>query len=207
MSEAKHSVVTVGHSNHTLDKFIALLQQHGVTVVADVRSTPYSRFNPTFNREAIESELKARSIAYIFLGRELGARSEDTSCYENGRVQYDRLGRTDLFREGIERVVRGAARHRIALMCSEREPLHCHRALLVARLLDEQGIAVSHIHADGRLEPHNAAMRRLLELVGLQQPELFRSQSDRLEEGLKLQEARVAYLDKNMASKDAVKAR
>ena len=67
----------MGHSNHTLDKFIALLQQHGVTVVADVRSTPYSRFNPTFNREAIESELKARSIAYIFLGRELGARSED----------------------------------------------------------------------------------------------------------------------------------
>ena len=200
-------MLTIGHSNHTLDKFVALLQDHGVTAVADVRSTPYSRFNPTFNREAIESKLKVRSIAYIFLGRELGARSEDTSCYENGRVQYDRLGRTDLFREGIERVIRGAARYQIALMCSEREPLHCHRALLVARLLDERGIAVSHIHADGRLESHDAAMRRLLELVGLQQPDLFRSESDRLEEGVKLQEARVAYLDKNMASTEASKIR
>ena len=83
-------------------------------------------------------------------------------------------------------------------MCSEREPLHCHRALLVARQLDEQGIAVSHLHADGRLEPHDAAMQRLLELVGLHQPELFRSESDRLQEGLKLQEARVAYFDKDM---------
>ena len=200
-------MLTIGHSNHTLDKFVALLQEHGVTAVADVRSTPYSRFNPTFNREAIESELKARGIAYIFLGRELGARSEDRSCYENGRVQYDRLARTELFREGIKRVVRGTARYRIALMCSEREPLQCHRALLVARLLDEQGIAVNHIHPDGRLESHDAAMRRLLELVGLQQPDLFRSESDRLEEGVKLQEARVAYLDKNMASTEASKIR
>ena len=77
MSPAERDVLTVGHSNHTLDEFIALLRRHGITAVADVRSTPYSRLNPTFNRKAIESELKTRGIAYIFLGRELGARSDE----------------------------------------------------------------------------------------------------------------------------------
>src|SRR6266436_9104737 len=107
MNELDRSVFTVGHSTHSLDVFVAMLQRHGVTALADVRSTPFSRFNPQFNKESLEAALKASGIKYVFLGRELGARSDDRTCYERGRVQYARLARTEAFRQGIERVVRG----------------------------------------------------------------------------------------------------
>src|SRR6266496_4132642 len=81
------TVLTIGHSSHPIERFVALLRQHGVTAVADVRSAPYSRHQPQFNKDLLQRSLKDAGIAYIFLGKELGARSEDRSCYENGRVQ------------------------------------------------------------------------------------------------------------------------
>jgi uncharacterized protein (DUF488 family) len=87
-------VLTIGHSTHPIETFLGLLHQHGVTAVADVRSAPYSRFNPQFNKDALEHDLKEHGIRYVFLGRELGARSDDPSCYDKGRVQYGRLART-----------------------------------------------------------------------------------------------------------------
>jgi uncharacterized protein (DUF488 family) len=109
-------IFTVGHSNHPLEHLIGLLRRHGVTALADVRSTPYSRTNPQFNREHLSEALKAAGIVYVFLGKELGARSEDPACYENGKVLYDRLARTDLFRSGIERVLEGAGKFRLVLI-------------------------------------------------------------------------------------------
>lgn len=200
MSESHLTVYTIGHSKHTLDEFAGLLKQHGVTALADVRSAPFSRFNPQFNKDALTRELKTRGIKYVFLGRELGARSDDRSCYENGRVQYSRLARTDLFRQGLERVRRGAEEHRIALMCAEKEPLECHRTLLVARALDEQGVEVMHILADGGLESHREAMERLLEVTGLPRDDLFRSRAELIAEALKRQEDRVAYVDEKLAA-------
>lgn len=128
------NVLTIGHSNHPIERFIGLLKQDGVTAVADVRSAPFSRHNPQFNKDSLQQSLSEAGIAYIFLGKELGARSNDRSCYEDGRVQYERLARTDLFLDGIERVRKGAEQYRIALMCAEKEPLECHRTLLVAAL-------------------------------------------------------------------------
>ena len=156
------SVFTIGHSNHPLEAFMELLCRHRVTALADVRSAPYSRFNPHFNREPLAVALKARGTRYVYLGRELGGRSSDPACYEDGRIRYDRLACTERFREGLDRVVRGAAKHRIALMCAEKEPLDCHRTLLVGRALDERGVKVEHILADGELETHAGAMDRLL---------------------------------------------
>ncbi len=193
MSPKTFPVLTVGHSAHTAERFIELLEQYGVTAVADVRTTPYSKFNPAFNLECIKRALQARGIAYIFLGRELGARSKDPACYVDGRVKYELLAGTDAFRRGVDRVAAGASRYHIALMCAEGEPLRCHRTLLVARVLAERGIAVRHIHTNGQLESHEAAMSRLLDLVGLPQTDLFRSRSDLLHEGLLLQEGKVAY--------------
>lgn len=143
------AVLTIGHSNHTLEIFLALLARHRVTVLADVRSAPYSRFNPHFNREALAAALETAGLGYVYLGRELGGRSDDRSCYENGRIRYDRLARTARFRAGLERVVQDAPGRRLALMCAEREPLRCHRTLLVGRALDERGIDVAHILPDG----------------------------------------------------------
>ena len=200
MSDERHIVYTIGHSKHTLDEFIALLKRHGVTALADVRSTPYSRFNPQFNKDALERDLKPHGIRYVFLGRELGARSDDPACYLVGRVQYGRLAQTALFKSGIERVERGAAEHRIALMCAEKEPLDCHRTLLVSRALDTDGVAVSHILANGRLESHGDTMLRLLDIAGLPRDDLFRSQAELVAEALARQEDRVAYVDEKLAA-------
>ena len=203
MSEQVRSVFTIGHSTHSLEAFVALLKQHGVTALADVRSAPFSRFNPQFNKQALERGLKAYDIKYVFLGRELGARSEDRSCYENGRVQYVRLARTELFRSGLERVMRGANEHRIALMCAEKEPLECHRTLLVARALDELDVAVDHILADGRLEAHGDAMVRLLDMVWLPHEDLFQSRQELIAQALARQEEKVAYVDEKLAAEAA----
>jgi len=83
---------TIGHSTHPLEYFIGLLSRHGITALCDVRSKPYSRINPRFNRESLKKSLEESRISYLFLGRELGARSEDPHCYQGGKVQYDRLG-------------------------------------------------------------------------------------------------------------------
>jgi uncharacterized protein (DUF488 family) len=192
-------VFTIGHSTHPIERFVDLLRQHGVTAVADVRSVPYSRMQPQFNRETLMRALKEQGIAYVFLGKELGARSDNEACYENGRVLYRRLARTEAFRSGLERVRTDSKDHRIALMCAEREPLECHRTLLVGRELMTAGNSVVHIHADGHLEPHADAMRRLLKVVGLPEHDLFRSPSDLIEEAYAQQEKRVAYVDKQLA--------
>ena len=207
MTQGLHPVLTIGHSTHTLDAFVSLLKRQAVTAVADVRSAPFSRFNPQFNKAELERSLKAEGIRYVFLGRELGARTDDLSCYDKGRVQYARLARTTSFRQGIERLRQGAAEHRIACMCAEREPLECHRTLLVARALAAEGIEVAHIHADGRLEPHPAAMDRLLDLTGLPRVDLFRSHGELVAAALAKQEEQVAYIDAKLANEAAEVAR
>jgi len=139
------------------------LREHAVDVLADVRSAPYSRFNPQFNREPLAAELSRSGIEYKYFGRELGGRPKDPACYEGGRARYDRVAETQSFREGIVRVTDAAGQHRVALMCAEKEPLDCHRTLLVARALDAQGVEVQHILADGTLESQADAMSRLFE--------------------------------------------
>lgn len=184
------SIYTIGHSNHPPETLLRLLTQHGIGVVADVRSSPYSRYNPQFNRETLEKTLAAAGIRYLFLGRELGARPDDTSCYENGAVRYDRIAATPLFREGLARLEEGLRRgHRIALMCAEKDPLDCHRTILVSRHLPD----VRHIHADGTLEPHAEAMVRLRERHHLPERDLFRSPDEILAEAYLRQEARIAF--------------
>jgi uncharacterized protein (DUF488 family) len=188
------TVLTVGHSTHSIEEFMELLVAHGVTAIADVRSAPYSRFNPHFNREPLQQALKDRGIAYVFLGRELGARSDDRSCYEDGRVQYRRLARTPLFQSGLDRVLQGAESYRLALLCAEKEPLECHRTFLVGRELETRGTSVAHIHADGHLETQADALTRLLGVLRMPQADLFKGRQELIEEACARQEARIAYV-------------
>lgn len=199
MQKIQQKVFTIGHSNHTLETLVELLREHGVDALADVRSAPYSRFNPQFNREPLAASLKVEGIAYVYLGRELGGRPVDRECYDDeGRVLYDRVAATETFRSGLERVVDGAARFRIALMCAEKEPLHCHRTLLVAHELERRGVGVAHIHADGRMESHDDAMDRLIDLTGVRPAAgLFRRAQTRAEliaEATGRQARRAAYV-------------
>ena len=171
-------VFTIGHSNHSLERSLALLAKHRITAVADVRPEPYSRFRPHFSRDALAAGLKAHGIDYAFLGREFGGRPADSDCYRDGRVDYERVARTSGFRDGVAWVIDRAARDRIALICAEKEPLDCHRTLLVARALDEAGVAVVHILADGALEPHGRTMDRLMAAFDRPAPDLHRNPVD-----------------------------
>jgi uncharacterized protein (DUF488 family) len=188
-------IYTIGHSKHPIDGFIALLQQHGVNALADVRSTPYSRFNPQFNKDRLQTALAAAGIRYVFLGEELGARSKDPSCYdEEGRVSYAKLALTETFRKGVERLLTGLQQHRIAIMCAEREPLDCHRTILVSRELEKAGVPVTHILHDGSLEPHHQAMRRLASDLKLTSTDLFRTPDELIEDAYEKQGSRIAYV-------------
>lgn len=189
-------IYTVGHSTHTLEHFVDLLNMNGVNVVADVRSSPYSRFNPQFNRESLSRSLREHGIQYVFLGEEFGARSPDRSCYVDGKVQYDRLAQTELFRSGIERVRLGVGRgYKMALMCAEKDPLDCHRTVLVSRNLEANGFEVVHILSDGSTETHKEATDRLVKQFKLHQTDLFLSEIELVEKAFKRQEEKIAYIE------------
>ena len=192
-----HPIFTIGHSNHSLEDFLALLSRHRVTAVADVRSAPWSRFNSHFNRNALSAALKVQGIRYVYLGRELGGRPDDPALYDDGgHVRYERVARTRDFQAGVARVVRGAANHRIALMCAEKEPLHCHRTHLVARALHAEGVEVAHVLADGGLEHHARTMNRLTANAG-GKPDGDLFPDELIEETAKDRSGRIAFADRN----------
>jgi uncharacterized protein (DUF488 family) len=184
-------IFTIGHSTHPLFRFTELLKLHHVNAVCDVRSQPYSRINPQFNREPLKEALKQAGIAYVFLGMELGARSSDPSCYENGRVKYDRIAQSSLFQKGLDRVSDGLTKYNPCLMCAEKEPLECHRTILVARQVEARGIPVAHIHANGKLETHVQAVDRLIRILAL--PDMFLPRHELIAEAYQVQEGRIAY--------------
>lgn len=132
-------ILTVGHSNSSIEDFISLLKRNGVQAIADVRSSPYSRHAPQFNADDLKKSLKGADIVYAYLGKELGARTDDECCYVNDVVSYELLAKTALFKDGISRLISGCEKYRIAAMCSEREPTECHRTILVARVLAMKG--------------------------------------------------------------------
>ena len=162
---------TVGHSNQTLPELIALLQSHGVNAVADVRSIPFSRRLPQFNRPELEAQLPKQGVKYVFLGEELGARRDEPEAYDGLQAAYERVAELPAFKRGLERVMTGVTKGlTLALLCAERDPLTCHRAVLVCRHLVNRGLDVQHIHGDGRLESHDELelrMQKALQRLGV----------------------------------------
>jgi len=203
MEQKDAAVYSIGHSTHSIEEFVALLKGTHVAAIADVRSTPYSRWRPQFNRDALRNSLAEHGISYVFLGTELGGRGADGSAYDElGRIQYRHLAESAEFREGLRRVRAGSKRMRLALMCAESEPLDCHRCILISRILVTQGTRVVHIHADGHLEAHRDAERRLLRLIGLHESDLFRTKDQILADAYERQEARIAYAIPNTPVED-----
>ena len=122
---------TIGHSSHDLGSFFTFLQKHHVDALADVRSSPYSSRHPQFNRESIQRAVAGYGIRYVFLGNELGARSHDEHVYVDGKASYTLIATSTAFVKGLQRVKRGLKRYKLALMCAEKDPLACHRMILV----------------------------------------------------------------------------
>jgi uncharacterized protein (DUF488 family) len=177
MQSAACDLLTIGHSNLAADRFMALLTSAGVTAVADVRSVPFSRWCPWFSGKALAQRLAGEGIAYLALGDSLGGRPRDPKLYRSGVADYEAMAARPEFVAGVKRVVDEIARHRVCLLCAEREPLDCHRCLLVGRALAERGLTLGHVRADGTIEPHAATEDRLLTLAG---DDLFRDRAERL---------------------------
>jgi uncharacterized protein (DUF488 family) len=152
-STSRPTLFTVGHSNHSEEKFLALVREHQIEVLVDVRSQPASRFNPQFNDSHLKRALQAVGIEYLFMGDQLGGRPNSQEFLdEAGHALYHRMAESPEFLAGIERLQRGAAERRVAIMCSEEDPAVCHRHLLVTRVISGRGVNVLHIRGDGRLQ-------------------------------------------------------
>lgn len=159
---------TVGHSNHEAPRLLALLRGAGVTAVADVRSSPYSRRLPHFNRPQLEELLHREGLSYVFLGDLLGGRPADRRLYDAaGWVDYERVRQTEPFRRGLDRLVAGLERYTVALLCGEADPLDCHRGLMIAPALVERGLLPLHLRRDGTVETTAELERRLLQETGV----------------------------------------
>jgi uncharacterized protein (DUF488 family) len=195
MSTEALEVLTIGHSTHTYERFIALLRKANVTAIADVRSSPRSRRFPHFSQDQLREELRLDGVSYVFLGKELGGRPEPRALYCEGVADYEKMANTPEFAAGLERVMNGAKTYRIALLCSERDPLDCHRCLLVGRALAERGVRVGHILDDATIVPHAQIERRLLEPAGRNADDMFASREDQLAQAYRERARKVAFAE------------
>lgn len=166
---------TIGHSDHEFDDFARLLGQEQIEFLADVRSSPYSRHAPQFNRDALQASARSAEVGYVFLGDELGGRPSRDDHYDNdGHALYSRMARQPGFVDAVERLLAGAQRHRIALLCSEGEPRDCHRRLLVGKVLTDRGAVLRHILRDG-----SVLVETSIDLDGGNQASLFGGDDER----------------------------
>lgn len=150
----KLPVYTIGHGARKVDEFLQLLKQYGIVYLIDVRSQPFSRYHPQFSQKNLQAFLEENDIRYVFMGDTLGGRPKDATCYdEDGKINYNKVKTKDFFQEGIERLKTAYTKNLpVAIMCSERDPAHCHRYHLIASVLDAQLIEVAHIDQKGALK-------------------------------------------------------
>jgi len=188
------TLYTIGHSDCDQIGLIAALKTYSVDVVVDVRSSPYSRRNPQFNREALQYALRNVGIRYLFLGRELGARRDEPECYVNGQARYELIEKTGNFRVGLQRVRTGLERFHIALLCAEHDPITCHRMVLVSKCLRKDVAEIRHIRRDSTYETNQQAETRLLGAVGLN---TGFANAAVIEQAYQLQAERIAYVDES----------
>ncbi len=184
---------TIGYATYDIKLFIKVLRKFNISAVVDVRSSPYSQFKPEFNKETIQSVLKTNNMAYVFLGNYCGARVEDPSCYVKGKVDYNLVAKNQKFKEGLKRIITGMKKFRIALMCAEKDPITCHRTILICRNLISPEIEIKHILSNGGIEKHKDSEYRLMEKFDLHLPDLFRSEQQRLDNAYFLQGEKIAY--------------
>ena len=159
---------TIGHSNHELDRFLNLLRRAGVTAIADVRSSPFSQRYPQFNQPQLRQALGQHRVGYIHLGDELGGRPGDAGMYDGeGRVDYWRVRQGRVFRAGLVRLLEAVEDHAVAMLCTEEDPLECHRGLMICPELVEHGIRPRHVRGNGSLETTPQLELRLSDLTGV----------------------------------------
>jgi len=154
---------TIGHSNHTFEKFLDLLKRNNIDYVVDVRSNPYSKYACQHNKKILEYNLKENNINYIFMGNLLGGKIKDPQFYSNNKLDVKKLMNTSFFKEGIDRIIQGIDKgYRISIMCSEKDPKKCHRFWLISKVLEEKNIEAMYIFEDGNCIKHKDIEEQLL---------------------------------------------
>lgn len=197
-----NTLFTLGYADLSIDRFLYLLKEHVVDIIADVRSSPFSRLYPEFNHDNLKNVLRSHGIKYVFLGKELGARRTEEDCYINGKVFYDLVYKTEAFQDGIKRLMNGLGKMRVALLCAEKDPLDCHRAILICRHIRNKGVRIEHILNNGKLENHFELEMRLLKLFGLNNMDIFRNQEDTLEDAYRRQAEKIAFSKEETVPKE-----
>jgi uncharacterized protein (DUF488 family) len=163
MEKAKSEIYTIGYGNRNIDEFLELLDKYRIVYLVDIRTSPYSRFNPDFNKHALKNVLPHHGIKYVYMGDSLGGIPKDESVYSNdGKVDYEKLQKKDYFISGIARLEKAITQElSIAIMCSELKPENCHRSKLIGKILTERGVTVIHIDENGDLITQDEIWLRL----------------------------------------------
>lgn len=191
------TIFTIGHSNLGIIEFIKLLLANQIEFLIDVRSAPYSKLYPHFNRNPLEVSLMKKSIKYLFLGDSLGGRSNNVNDFSKGRIMYKKIAEKEEYMSSINTIIQNSSKYRIVLMCSEKEPLECHRTLLISRSIETLMVKILHIQRDGQIESQTEAIQRLLKIWKLDTPNLFGEDAERIDEAFARQESKHAYFDEN----------
>jgi uncharacterized protein (DUF488 family) len=192
ISAVKPQLFTIGHSTHSWEHFLELLQLHNIAALADVRSTPFSARFPHFSKPVLEMRLRTAHIHYVPMGEALGARRSERECYIDGVARYDLIAQTPAFLGGLQRLRAGSEKLRLALFCAEKDPLECHRTILVCRHV-RNTFNIQHVLADGALESHEDAERRLMREEGVPPTDLFTSALTLLQEAYDRRAQKIAY--------------
>jgi len=186
---------TIGHSNHKIENFLNMLKSHGINCIVDVRSTPYSHYNTQFNREFLANELRNANIEYIYLGNQLGARTGDPNCYTGNSANFEYIAKTEQFHIGLKHLTDISSKYRAALMCAEKDPIECHRFILVCRNLKNSGFHIKHILSDGSIEDNIDTEHRLAKMLTIE-PNLFeptKKQAEIIDQAYQKQANNIAY--------------
>ncbi len=173
-SKRRATLYTLGHSRHTIEVFIALLKQHRIKRVVDVRGQPYSRYNPQFNRERLAGSLNAKEIDYTWSGEHLSGRPRERRFYAaSGEVLWDKLAAKPELQDALDALAADARLHRLVLVCAEENPMRCHRRFLLTPPLSRRGVKVLHLRGDGRVEPESELFEGEAALEASGQQDLF----------------------------------
>lgn len=145
-------IFTIGHSNHLFSPFLKIIQNQDINMVVDVRTSPYSKYSPHFNKNPLKKALEESGIKYVYLGNKIGGKPKNKKFYHDDKLIYHLLEKDKKYQEGLNELIKLAGENRIVLMCSEEDPNHCHRHHLISQSLIKNGFSITHIRANGELE-------------------------------------------------------
>ena len=196
MVDAQSNIIyTIGHSNHKIEDFLSLLKMHSINCIVDVRSTPYSHYNTQFNREFLTIELRNENIEYIYLGDQLGARPSGDDRCRGSCINFEYLANREQFQAGLGHLADILSKYKIALMCAEKDPIECHRFILICRNLKNSDIHIKHILANGSIEDNIDTELRLVRMLKIE-PTLFdakKKQSELIDQAYEQQANNISY--------------